>query len=91
MHAPASSAPPRPTDTLPAPTATRRFRFQPRLGSWNRWLTLAALLLWLSRMWLITHRGDMDDDPLVFAASDPVSLMLLSAMVVGFVLAAVVR
>ncbi|MFN8484088.1 MAG: glycosyltransferase family 39 protein [Anaerolineae bacterium] len=45
MHAPASSAPPRPTDTLPAPTATRRFRFQPRLGSWNRWLTLAALLL----------------------------------------------
>jgi 4-hydroxybenzoate polyprenyltransferase/phosphoserine phosphatase len=62
---------------------------QARYGSpdWL-WLTLSAMLLWLSRLWLITHRGEMDDDPLVFAARDPVSLLLLAAMMIGFAAAA---
>ena len=50
--------------------------------------SLSAMLLWLSRLWLITHRGEMDDDPLVFAARDPVSLLLLAAMMIGFAAAA---
>ena len=65
---------------------------QSRYGSpdWL-WLTLGGMLLWLSRLWLITHRGDMDDDPLVFAAREPVSLLLLAAMMLGFAAAALLR
>jgi 4-hydroxybenzoate polyprenyltransferase/phosphoserine phosphatase len=38
------------------------------------WLTVPILLYWISRMWLITHRNRMHDDPLVYAVRDPVSL-----------------
>lgn len=34
------------------------------------WLVPAVLLYWISRIWLITHRGGMHDDPVVFAAKD---------------------
>ena len=38
------------------------------------WLTVPLLLYWISRMWLKAHRGQMDDDPLMFAVRDPASL-----------------
>jgi 4-hydroxybenzoate polyprenyltransferase len=34
------------------------------------------LLFWISRVWLIAHRGQMDDDPIVFALRDWVSHLL---------------
>lgn len=34
------------------------------------WLVSPLLLFWISRIWLITHRGEMHDDPVVFAAKD---------------------
>ena len=34
------------------------------------WLVSPILLYWISRIWLITHRGGMHDDPVVFAAKD---------------------
>ena len=34
------------------------------------WLVSPILLYWVSRIWLITHRGGMHDDPVVFAAKD---------------------
>ena len=34
----------------------------------------AVLLFWISRVVLLAHRGEMHDDPVVFAARDPVSL-----------------
>ena len=37
------------------------------------WLALPLLLYWLSRIWLLAHRGDMHDDPIVFALRDNVS------------------
>ncbi|WPO40404.1 UbiA family prenyltransferase [Tardiphaga sp. 42S5] len=37
-------------------------------------LICVALLFWTSRMLLKAHRGQMDDDPIVFAARDRVSL-----------------
>ncbi len=40
------------------------------------WLLCPLLLYWISRMWLITHRGNMHDDPIVFAVRDKVSLTL---------------
>lgn len=35
------------------------------------WLLCPLLLLWVSRIWMKAHRGLMNDDPLIFAASDP--------------------
>lgn len=37
------------------------------------WLLCPVLLYWVSRLWLKTHRGEMHDDPLVFAATDRAS------------------
>jgi 4-hydroxybenzoate polyprenyltransferase len=34
------------------------------------------LLFWVSRVWLVAHRGRMHDDPIVFALRDWVSLLL---------------
>ena len=47
------------------------------------WLVLPLLLFWVSRIWMKTHRGEMHDDPVVFAARDRTSLIVagLSALV----------
>ncbi|NJM13572.1 MAG: hypothetical protein HC889_18440 [Synechococcaceae cyanobacterium SM1_2_3] len=37
------------------------------------WLFCPVLLYWISRVWLITHRGQMHDDPVLFALIDPPS------------------
>lgn len=41
------------------------------------WLLCPMLLYWISRAWMLTHRGRMHDDPLLFAVRDPVSLVIL--------------
>jgi hypothetical protein len=33
-------------------------------------------LYWISRMWLLAWRGEVDDDPVVFAIRDPASWMV---------------
>jgi 4-hydroxybenzoate polyprenyltransferase/phosphoserine phosphatase len=38
------------------------------------WLACPLLLFWISRVWLLTHRGHMHDDPVVFALKDRVSV-----------------
>lgn len=38
------------------------------------WLLCPLLLYWLARVWLLTWRGKMHDDPIVFALRDKVSL-----------------
>jgi 4-hydroxybenzoate polyprenyltransferase len=35
------------------------------------WLTCPLLLYWISRTWVLAHRGNLDDDPLVVAFRDP--------------------
>ena len=35
------------------------------------WPISPILLYWVSRLWLITHRGGMHDDPVIFAVKDP--------------------
>ena len=37
------------------------------------WLACPLLLYWISRAWLIAHRGQMHDDPIVFAIKDKTS------------------
>lgn len=38
------------------------------------WLACPLLLFWITRAWMLTHRGLMHDDPVVFAIRDRVSL-----------------
>jgi len=37
------------------------------------WLVCPLLLLWVSRMWLLAHRGQIDQDPIVASVRDPAS------------------
>lgn len=50
------------------------------------WLFAPLLLYWISRVWLITHRGEMNDDPIVFALKDSPSRIvgLLGLLVLEF-------
>jgi 4-hydroxybenzoate polyprenyltransferase len=48
------------------------------------WLVSPILLYWISRIWLIAHRGGMHDDPVVFAAKDKGSWAV--AAVIGGIL-----
>jgi 4-hydroxybenzoate polyprenyltransferase len=41
------------------------------------WLSCPLLLYWISRVWLLTTRGKMHDDPVVFALRDRTSLLVL--------------
>ncbi|MDG4554653.1 MAG: UbiA family prenyltransferase [Candidatus Competibacter sp.] len=43
------------------------------------WLLCPALLYWISRVWLLAHRGEMHDDPIVFALTDSHSRYMLLA------------
>ena len=38
------------------------------------WLLVPIQLYWVSRMWMQAQRGNMHDDPVVFAVRDPISL-----------------
>jgi 4-hydroxybenzoate polyprenyltransferase/phosphoserine phosphatase len=49
------------------------------------WLLLPVLLLWISRLWLLASRGELDEDPVVYAITDKRSL-LLGVLVVAIVL-----
>ena len=40
------------------------------------WLACPIVLYWVSRIWLLTHRGQMHDDPIVFAMKDRISLLV---------------
>ena len=44
------------------------------------WLAPPMLLYWISRLWLKAHRGEVHDDPVVFAARDWQSLVLAAAL-----------
>ena len=45
------------------------------------WFIVPLLIYWLYRVWLLAARGELDDDPVVFAMRDPVSLAIGAAVV----------
>lgn len=51
------------------------------------WLITPLLLYWVSHLWFQTHRGEMHDDPVVFALHDRVSLGI-GVVAIGIVLLA---
>ena len=40
------------------------------------WLVCPLLLTWITRVWMLAHRGMMHEDPVVFATRDRVSLSI---------------
>ncbi|MBU9443569.1 UbiA family prenyltransferase [Burkholderia multivorans] len=42
------------------------------------WLACPLLLYWISRTWIIAHRGHMHDDPIIFAVRDRASLIAIT-------------
>jgi 4-hydroxybenzoate polyprenyltransferase len=48
------------------------------------WMACPLLLFWISRMWMLAHRGHMNEDPLVFAIRDRVSLGIGALVVCVF-------
>lgn len=51
------------------------------------WLLCPLLMYWITRVWLLAKRGVLDDDPVVFALKDKVS-MLVAAIAAAIVAAA---
>jgi 4-hydroxybenzoate polyprenyltransferase len=45
------------------------------------WLVTPLLILWVSRVWLLASRGLLNEDPVVFAISDRMSLLLALGIV----------
>lgn len=52
------------------------------------WLVCAVLLYWISRVWLLAHRGKMHEDPIVFAIRDRASHLTLALAAAILALAA---
>lgn len=65
---------------LNTPDVARMYQ-QPKLV----WLLVPIMLYWISRIWMQTHRGNMHDDPLVYALKDRTSLITgaLAALVLA--------
>ena len=49
---------------------------QPRL----LWLIVPLMILWLCRVWLLASRGDLNEDPVIFALTDRMSLLIGAAV-----------
>ncbi len=52
------------------------------------WLVCMMLLYWINRVAIISYRGEMDDDPIVFALRDRVSLIVFACCGAVFVASA---
>ena len=54
------------------------------------WILCPGFLYWIGRLWLMTSRGQMHEDPIVYVLKDKVSLFTLLCFLVvvsvGFVL-----
>lgn len=51
------------------------------------WIVPGVIGIWLMRIWLLAHRGELDDDPVSFAVRDPVSISLAVVLGVSFLCA----
>jgi 4-hydroxybenzoate polyprenyltransferase/phosphoserine phosphatase len=56
--------------------------------AWRLWLLLPVFLLWVMQLWLLASRGELNEDPVVYAITDKRSL-LLGVLVAAIVAAAV--
>jgi len=47
------------------------------------WAACPVLLFWITRLWLLTNRGEMHDDPVIYAVTDKISI--LSGLIFGII------
>lgn len=52
------------------------------------WMLIPILLFWISWIWLKSSRGEMHDDPIVFAVRDKASLLVGATMAIVLIYAA---
>ncbi len=52
------------------------------------WILCPIFMIWLLRVWLIAHRGNMHDDPIIFMAKDSFSYIMFSLILAVVLLAA---
>jgi len=45
------------------------------------WLDAIGLIYWLARLWIKTSRGEMTDDPMIYAITNPNSCITIIAMI----------
>ena len=50
------------------------------------WLCIPVLIFWLSWMWICTNRGQMHDDPIMFAFKDKYSVLAGIAFILIIIL-----
>ena len=53
------------------------------------WFAVLTLFFWISWVWMKAHRGEMHDDPIVFAIKDKASLIAAALIAASFVLASI--
>src|SRR5262249_31434007 len=53
------------------------------------WLMTPLIILWLSRVWLLASRGELNEDPVIFAVTDRMSLLIGAGIALIAVLAAI--
>ena len=46
------------------------------------WLVAIGLVYWLGRLWIKTSRGEMHDDPVIYAVKDRGSCITILAMLI---------
>jgi 4-hydroxybenzoate polyprenyltransferase len=51
------------------------------------WTIPPVIFLFLARVWLFSHRGQLLDDPVAFALKDPISVLLGAVLGLGFLAA----
>ncbi|MEJ2141813.1 MAG: UbiA family prenyltransferase [Gammaproteobacteria bacterium] len=51
------------------------------------WLVSVSVLFWISRIWLVTFRGNMNEDPVMYAIHDRDSLLVLASCILAIILA----
>ena len=51
------------------------------------WLICPLLLFWISRMWLLAYRGEVDEDPIVVTVRDPASYVVGALVAVVLLMA----
>ncbi len=51
------------------------------------WLTIPILLYWIMRMWFVAHKGEMTDDPIIFALKDKSSFFTFFIITIILIIA----
>jgi 4-hydroxybenzoate polyprenyltransferase len=51
------------------------------------WIVCVLLLYWITRIWFVGHRGEIEDDPLMFTLKDPVSYAVGAGVALAVLLA----